>query len=36
MRQRAPTSAPPTEEMKLRFGQNLARCREGTDVCQES
>lgn len=35
MRQRPPTSAPPTEEMKLRFGQNLARCREGADVSQE-
>jgi transcriptional regulator with XRE-family HTH domain len=35
MRQRAPTSAPPTEEMKARFGQNLARCREGADVSQE-
>ncbi|HWA54860.1 MAG TPA: helix-turn-helix transcriptional regulator [Solirubrobacterales bacterium] len=35
MRQRAPTSAPPTEEMKLRFGQNLARCREGADISQE-
>lgn len=30
-----PTSAPPTEEMKARFGQNLARCREGADVSQE-
>lgn len=35
MRQRAPTSAPPTKEMKVRFGQNLARCREGADVSQE-
>lgn len=35
MRQRAPTSAPPTPEMKVRFGQNLARCREGADVSQE-
>ncbi|MGH3427671.1 MAG: helix-turn-helix transcriptional regulator [Mycobacteriales bacterium] len=35
MRQHAPTSAPPTEEMKLRFGKNLARCREGADVSQE-
>jgi len=35
MRRRAPTSAPPTEEMKARFGQNLARCREGADVSQE-
>jgi transcriptional regulator with XRE-family HTH domain len=32
---RAPTSAPPTLEMKVRFGQNLARCREGADVSQE-
>jgi transcriptional regulator with XRE-family HTH domain len=32
---RAPTSAPPTPEMKVRFGQNLARCREGADVSQE-
>jgi len=30
-----PTSAPPTEEMKARFGENLARCREGADVSQE-
>lgn len=35
MRQRAPTSAPPTPEMKVRFGQNLALCREGADVSQE-
>jgi transcriptional regulator with XRE-family HTH domain len=35
MRQRPPSSAPPTEEMKLHFGQNLARCREGADVSQE-
>lgn len=35
MRQRAPTSAPPTEEMKVRFGRNLARCRESADVSQE-
>ena len=32
---RAPTSAPPTPEMKVRFGENLARCREGADVSQE-
>lgn len=32
---RAPTSAPPTPEMKSRFGQNLARCREQADVSQE-
>ena len=35
MRQRAPTSARPTEEMKVRFGRNLARCREGADISQE-
>jgi transcriptional regulator with XRE-family HTH domain len=35
VRQRAPTSAPPTAEMKVRFGQNLARCREEADVSQE-
>lgn len=35
MRQRAPTSAPPTAEMKVRFGRNLARCRECADVSQE-
>lgn len=35
MTRRAPTSAPPTPEMKVRFGQNLARCREGADVSQE-
>lgn len=35
MRQRAPTSARPTEEMKLRFGRNLARCREEADISQE-
>jgi transcriptional regulator with XRE-family HTH domain len=32
---RTPTSAPPTPEMKVRFGRNLARCREGADVSQE-
>jgi transcriptional regulator with XRE-family HTH domain len=32
---RAPTSAPPTPEMKVRFGQNLARCRDGAAVSQE-
>lgn len=26
MSRRAPTSAPPTSEMKARFGQNLDRC----------
>jgi transcriptional regulator with XRE-family HTH domain len=35
MTPRAPTSAPPTPEMKVRFGQNLARCRDGADVSQE-
>lgn len=35
MSRRAPTAAPPTPEMKVRFGQNLARCREGADVSQE-
>ena len=35
MTRRAPTSAPPTPEMKVRFGRNLARCREGADVSQE-
>ena len=35
MSPRAPTSAPPTPEMKVRFGQNLARCRDGADVSQE-
>jgi len=32
---RAPTSAPPTPEMKVRFGENLARCREDAEVSQE-
>jgi len=35
MKRRAPTTAPPTPEMKLRFGQNLARCREGASISQE-
>ena len=35
MTRRTPTSAPPTPEMKVRFGQNLARCREGAEVSQE-
>lgn len=35
MKRRLPTSAPPTPEMKLRFGQNLARCREDTGISQE-
>jgi len=32
---RLPTAAPPTPEMKVLFGKNLARCREGADVSQE-
>jgi len=32
---RAPTVASPTPEMKILFGKNLARCREGADVSQE-
>jgi len=35
MSRRAPTSAPPTPEMKVRLGQNLARCREGVGISQE-
>lgn len=35
MSPRAPTSAPPTPEMKVRFGQNLARFRNRADVSQE-
>ena len=35
MRRRLPTSAPPTPEMKLRFGHNLTRCREGAGISQE-
>ncbi len=35
MSPRAPATAPPTPEMKLRFGQNLARCREAASVSQE-
>ncbi len=35
MSRRLPTAAPPTPEMKVRFGENLARCREGADVSQE-
>jgi len=35
MRRRLPTSAPPTPEMKIRFGRNLARCREGAGISQE-
>lgn len=35
MSRRLPTAAAPTPEMKVRLGQNLARCREGADVSQE-
>jgi transcriptional regulator with XRE-family HTH domain len=35
MSPRAPTTAPPTPEMKLRFGANLARCRAGAGISQE-
>ena len=35
MSPRAPTSAPPTPEMKVRFGQNLTRCRNHADISQE-
>ena len=35
MRRSVPTTAPPTPEMKVRFGQNLARCREGAGISQE-
>ena len=35
MTRRAPTSAPPTSEMKLRFGQNLARARRRAGLSQE-
>jgi len=35
MRRRAPTTAPPTPEMKVRFGRNLARCRERAGISQE-
>ena len=35
MSPRAPTTAPPTPEMKIRFGENLARCREDAEVSQE-
>lgn len=35
MSRRTATSAPPTPEMKIRFGQNLARCREGAGISQE-
>jgi transcriptional regulator with XRE-family HTH domain len=32
---RPSTTAPPTEELKERFGRNLIRCRERADVSQE-
>ncbi len=32
---RPPAATPATPEMKARFGQNLARCRERADVSQE-
>jgi DNA-binding XRE family transcriptional regulator len=32
---RVPTAASLTPEMKVRFGENLTRCREGADVSQE-
>lgn len=35
MSPRAPSSAPPTPEMKVRFGENLARCRNHADISQE-
>lgn len=35
MSRRVPTAAAPSPEMKVRFGENLARCREGADVSQE-
>jgi hypothetical protein len=35
MSPRPPTLAPPTEELKARFGRNLTRCRERADVSQE-
>jgi len=35
MRRRLPTSAPPTPEMKIRFGRNLARCRRAAGISQE-
>ena len=36
MSRRLPTTAAPTPEMKVRFGENLARCREGANVSQEN
>jgi hypothetical protein len=35
IKRRVPTTAPPTPEMKFRFGRNLARCREDTGISQE-
>jgi len=35
MTRRAPTSAPPTEEVKVRFGKNLARARRRAGLSQE-
>jgi transcriptional regulator with XRE-family HTH domain len=35
MRRRVPISVPPTPEMKVRFGQNLACCREAAGISQE-
>jgi transcriptional regulator with XRE-family HTH domain len=35
MSPRGPTTAPPTPEMKVLLGENLARCRERADVSQE-
>jgi transcriptional regulator with XRE-family HTH domain len=35
MSPRAPTVAPPTPEMKLCFGANLARCRAAAEISQE-
>lgn len=35
MSPRAPTTAPPTPEMRIRFGANLARCRAAAGISQE-
>lgn len=35
MSPRAPATAPPTPEMTLRFGANLARCRAAAGISQE-
>jgi len=35
MSPRPPALAPPTEELKTRFGRNLTRCRERADISQE-